>query len=141
MFIEQDLKQATELAKGGNYLEATDLLKRSVSVMAKTKGCSHQSFCKIVPYFQKAGLYSEAESFCTNQLFEAIEESCLISFSQRNYETKQAFVHLYKAMVFDKLRLNAKREKCSDDEERFKSMYAEHYSKYESWFERENSVC
>ena len=138
--IDTRLKNATALAKAGSFEASITLLKAVVKDMGNVGGYPHSSFCKIIPYFQKAGMYDQAERYCINDLFDAVETNCRIMFKQRNEEATQAFIHLYKAMIFDKLGLIAKREKRTSDEGRFVEMQSKHYSIYEQWFEKENKT-
>ncbi|HDY7832536.1 TPA: hypothetical protein RQK25_004446 [Vibrio vulnificus] len=138
--IDKKLKDATALAKAGNFEASISLLKTVVKEMGRVGGYPHSAFCKIIPYFQKAGLYDQAETYCINDLFSAVETNCRMMFRQRNEETIQAFIHLHKAMIFDKLRLIAKRERRASDESRFVEQQSKHYSIYEQWFEKESKT-
>lgn len=137
MNIEVKLKDATVLAKNNEFSEAIKLLKILIPQMANVGGYSHSQFCKVIPYLQKAGRYSEARQYGETTLFEAITLNCQKMFYQRPTETQLAFIHLYKSKVYDKLRLCAKREKQNEDVNLFQNLHDEHFSVYDVWYAKE----
>ncbi|WP_017219792.1 hypothetical protein [Moritella dasanensis] len=138
MDISVNLKEATTLAKSKNYDQAIELLIELLPIMASQGGFPHSAYTKIIPYFQKAGRYSEVEEFCKTYLFISIKRDCDKTFAHKPKETGSAFIHLHTTMVYDKLLLCAKREKCQDDMARFQNAKVAHYDIYESWFLKEH---
>lgn len=125
-------KAATLLAKEGEFDLAIDHLKNAVLKMKKVGGYGNNGYTKIIPYFQKAGRYKEAIEYSLNELLPALFEDCRRTFSQKPEEIQEAFYELGCHQIFDKLRLNAKREKLLDDEIRFKTLSEQHFLKYQN---------
>ncbi len=132
------LENATALAKDKKFDEAIGLLVNLVPSMANQGGFSHAQYTKVIPYFQKAGRYSEVESYCEDVLIGAVKSDCDKTFGHQPKETKEAFINLYASKIYDKLRLCAQRENLSDEVKRFRALQQRHYSKYEAWFEKEH---
>jgi len=133
MDISTQLKQATVFAKEKEFNQAIDLLIEILPLMATQGGFPHSAYTKIIPYFQKAGRYSEVEQFCKTYLFVSIKRECEKTFGHQPRETITAFIHLHTSMIYDKLLLCAKREKLKEDMERFGYAKSAHYDIYESW--------
>ena len=138
MDISAQLKQATVFAKAKEFNQAIDLLMELLPLMSTQGGFPHSAYTKIIPYFQKAGRYSEVEQFCKTYLFLSIKRECEKTFGHKPCETITAFIHLHTSMIYDKLSLCAKREKLSEDMERFNYAKGAHYDIYETWFATEH---
>ena len=129
--ISELMKEATAAAKSKNYTRAVKLVEAALSKIQKSNLLySHASYTKIIPYYQKAGLYSEVESYCLNYLVPSIRAAFKKGMSQRCKEIQA--VHFYQniAKIYDKLRLAAKREKEIDDEARFLKEYEFYENKW-----------
>lgn len=122
------MKSATALAKEYRFDEAIELLKNLVPSMAKQGGFSHAQYAKIIPYFQKAGRYSEAERYCESVLLKATKSDCYKTFAHQPKATREAFSNLHTSKIYDKLRLCAQREKLPGEVKRFKALEQRHYA-------------
>lgn len=131
MDIYEATRKATSLAKSGDFDASIDLLKSTVIKMQAVGGYSNNGYTKIIPYFQKSGRYDEAIEYSLAFLIPAVKADCKISFRQKCDEIQEAFVEMSKYQIFDKLRLNAKREGITDDEEKFESLSKLHFSNYQ----------
>ncbi|MNR13460.1 hypothetical protein D3C85_1298670 [compost metagenome] len=125
------MKKATAETKEGNYVLAIELVKKSLNKIKKSNLLySHSSYTKIIPYYQKAGLYSEVEKFCLDELVPSIRVAFQNGMSQRCQEIQEVHFYQYISKIYDKLRLAAKRESKPDDENRFIREYAFYESKW-----------
>jgi len=79
----------------------------------------YASYTKIIPYYQKAGLYNDVEKYCLDELMPSIREAFKKVMVQRCTEIQEVYFYQYIARIYDKLRLTAKREKHHKDEGRF----------------------
>lgn len=131
MDINEVTRKATNLAKSGDLNAAIDLLKIAIDKMQAVGGYSNNGYTKIIPYFQKAGRYKEAIDFSFNHLIPAVSADCKISFQHKCSEIQEAFTELSKYQIFDKLRLNSKREGIKADEEKFDNLSKLHFTNYQ----------
>ena len=131
MDMYEATRKATSLAKSGELDAAIDLLKSTVKKMQTVGGYSNNGYTKIIPYFQKAGRYGEAIEYSLNHLVPAVKADCKITFQQKCDEIQEAFIELSEHQVYDKLRLNAKREGAKHDEEKFEILSKLHFSNYQ----------
>lgn len=136
--VNKQLKIATSLAKEKRYDEAIKLLQDIIPQMGKIGGYSHSSYTKIIPYFQKAGRYSEVEEYCKSDLFAAVVSDCRGVFGHQSEETIKAFIHLFTCKIYDKLRLCAQRENDLGSKLRFEDTERHHYEVYEKWLDKQN---
>jgi hypothetical protein len=131
MDIYEATRKATSLAKSGDLDASIELLKSTIERMKTVGGYTNNGYTKIIPYFQKAGRYEDAIDYCLSHLIPAVKADCRITFRQKCEEIQEAFIELSKHQIYDKLRLNAKRESLVDDEQRFSGFANQHYSNYE----------
>jgi hypothetical protein len=117
MDIYTTTKQATELHKAGDTDGAIELLK-SINPLMAQQG-DFNGLLKIIPYFQKAGRYSEGVEYAEHQLIPLISLACKVCFSQRSEQTIESFRLRQTAELYAKLSLIAKREKVPSDLSRF----------------------
>ncbi len=118
--ISELQKQATIEAKNKSFVEAIDVMKVALEKVKKSELLySDSTYIKVIPYFQKAGLYTEVEEFCLNELIPSIRTAFHKGMPQRCIETREVHFFQYVSKVYDKLRLAAKREKNGVDETRF----------------------
>lgn len=118
--ISELMKVSTVEAKNGNYVQAVGVAKKALNKIKESNLLyGHSSYTKIIPYYQKAGLYSEVEKFCLNELVPDIRLAFQRGMSQKCVEIQD--VHFYQCVskIYDKLRLSVKREKEENDEARF----------------------
>ena len=94
-------------------------------------GYSRTDYSKIVPYFQKAGRYSEVEAYATSVLIPAVQKDCSQVFIHKPKKIQSAFAHSGASEIFDKLRLCAKREGSLKDELRFQQLAESELEKYQ----------
>ena len=120
------IKQATSLAKLKKYDEAIYLLNEL--------RVNHKISCsdKIIPYYQKAGRYSELEKHCTEVLIPMDSRITQDAFSHKCRELQHAFISLSVYKIYNKLALCAKREKLKPDESRFLEEASSYYHLYET---------
>lgn len=133
MDINEITRKATGLAKSGDLNAAIDLLKIAINRMQAVGGYSNNGYTKIIPYFQKAGRYKEAIDFSFSHLIPAVTADCKISFQHKCTEIQEAFTELSKHQIFDKLRLNSKREGIKSDEEKFDDLSKIHFENYQKF--------
>lgn len=123
-FIDHEIsglmKKASVEAKNKNFTLAIEIVKQALNKIKQSNLLySHANYTKIIPYFQKAGLYSEVEKFCLEELIPSIRDAFKKGMAQRCCEIQEVHFYQYIARVYDKLRLVAKREKLGEDESRF----------------------
>lgn len=125
------MKDATAETKEGNFIQAIAVVREALSKIKQSNLLyGHGFYTKIIPYYQKAGLYSEVESFCLNELVPDIREAVQRGMGHRCIEIQEIHFYQYIAMVYDKLRLVAKREKEQADEARFFKEYEFYENKW-----------
>ena len=120
------VKQASSLAKLKKYDEAIDLLN-DLRITDQVS-CSQ----KIIPYYQKAGRYSELEKYCIEVLIPMDSRHAQDTFSHKCKELQHAFISLSVYKIYIKLALCAKREKLKHDESRFSAKASSYYDLYET---------
>jgi len=123
------LKETTSLAKSKDFDGAISLLNEiylSYDVL-------DSDVIKIIPYFQKAGRYSELEKYCLEVLIPLVIKINRKIFSDNCKQTQVAFICLSVSKIFNKLVLCAKREKNEDDQFKFYYKEKEYYKKYEEY--------
>jgi len=119
MDIYQSIKYASELARKKDFDAAINVMQGVTEEMSNTSGHSIQHFVKIIPYFQKAGRYSELQDYCSRSLLPAVGNAARMSFSHTNQAMVDAFSSLYKSKIYGKLHLAAIREKKEHDASAF----------------------
>lgn len=132
MDINEITRKASSLAKSGDFNAAIEILKIAINRMKAVGGYSNNGYTKIIPYFQKAGRYKEAIDFSFSHLIPAVSEDCKISFQHKCTEIQEAFTESSKHQIFDKLRLNSKREGIKSDEEKFDNLSKIHFENYKN---------
>lgn len=129
--ISELMKEASAKVREKSFTEAILLVKEGLD---KTKDSSllysHASYTKVIPYFQKAGRYSEAEPFCVDILIPLIRVAIKKGMNQRCAETQEVHFFQYIAKLYDKLKLIAKREGKAQDKERFTKEYNFYQNKW-----------
>ncbi len=128
--LYERLKDATKLRKLERIDDAISLLKELYVEMSRQGGHTH-SYPKIIPYFQAAGRYREALEYVEMELTRLVREDVEITFSSKSAETQNAFFHLTMSNIYNKLALNAKREKLIHDELKFQHIADDEFEKYE----------
>lgn len=124
--ISELMKAATAKSKENQYSEAVDILKIALSKIAKsTLLYSPSDYTKIIPYFQKAERYQEAEQFCLDQLIPDTISAVKRGMSQRCKEVQALHSLQYKAAIYDKLILIAKRESRPLEEKKYSTQKLE----------------
>ncbi|CAI3804423.1 hypothetical protein [Rheinheimera sp. MM224] len=120
------LKSASASAKEKNFDTAISVMKEALeNIWISDVSFSPANIAKIIPYFQKAGRYSDGVAFADKYLIPK-----LIEDYDQSGSTDRAFICLYVGKVHEKLALNAKREKIKDDETFFSNKAAEMLSAY-----------
>lgn len=136
-FIDREIsdlmKKSSAEAKKKNFILAIEFSKKALRKIEQSNLLySHASYTKVIPYYQKAGLYSEVEKYCLDELVPSIREALKKGMSQRCTEVQEVHFYQYIARIYDKLRLTAKREKNREDESRF---IREHNAYENKWLE------
>lgn len=126
-------KQATSYAKAKDFDKAIEILDQLISDLDKYELDHSSLLIKIIPYFQKAGKYSEVERYVLSRVLPILEKTKQKAFQHKSDMTQLAFIELYLYRIYDKLRLCAKREKQSADEQRFTAESKSHYGNYERY--------
>lgn len=118
--IGELMKLATAKSKENKYSEAVEILKVALSKISKSALLyGHASYTKIIPYFQKAGRYQEAEKFCIQYIIPATAEAIKNGMSQRCKQIQDLHSLQHKSAIYEKLFLIAKREQNTDDQKQF----------------------
>jgi hypothetical protein len=79
--IHRLLKQATQQHKDGNTDVAIETIQEALIIIPNSSlAYPASTFSKIIPYFQKAGRYSEAEPFCIDIIIPLINKTINIGF-------------------------------------------------------------
>lgn len=124
--VDMLLKSASASAKAKDFDTAISTMKEALENMwVSDVGFSPGNLAKIIPYFQKAGRYSDGVAFADKYLIPKLVEDY-----NKADSTDRAFICLYVAKVHEKLALNAKREKIKDDETFFSKKAAEMLDAY-----------
>ena len=123
-----EIKTASALAQDKNFNEAIEVLDSFYS-----RGqASRDDLIKVIPYFQKAGRYSEVEAYCEKVIIPNLKKDSESVFSHRCVEIQDAFFNLALHKMYAKLSLCAKREKAKLEEERFGQLSDDAFGKYQS---------
>ena len=122
------VKHATSLAKSKKYDEAIHVLNE----LYKTDEVSDADIIKVIPYYQKAGRYSELESYCEKTLIPLVSVISERTFHHKCKEIQHAFLSLSIYKMYNKLELCAKREKLDSDKSKFSSKAVSYYQLYET---------
>jgi|TARA_Y100000592_G_scaffold86205_1_gene139221 hypothetical protein len=131
MDAQQSIKHASGLARLNDFNAAILVMQGVVTELSKTSGSSIQHFVKVVPYFQKAGRYSELQEYCTDSLIPAVRNAAKLSFSHTNQAIIDAFSSLYTSKIYEKLQLAATREKCKADMSLFDALRNKFLNEYQ----------
>lgn len=118
--ISELMKKATALVREDNHDLAVNFVNEALNKIKLSKLLySHADYTKIIPYYQKAGRYSEVEQFCLDKLVPSIRGALQKAMGQRCQEIQEVHFYQYISRVYDKLRLVAQRDNKSDDKARF----------------------
>jgi|AntDeeMinimDraft_8_1070380.scaffolds.fasta_scaffold00323_3 hypothetical protein len=110
--VDRLLKHASENARKKDFNAAIEVMKKALNkVWGSDVSYSFETYTKILPYFQKAGLYGDGIEFANKELIPKLVQSY-----EESGSTGRAFICLYVGKVFEKLALNAKRENKVEDE-------------------------
>ncbi|WP_347364628.1 hypothetical protein [Vibrio vulnificus] len=123
-----EIKTASALAKDKKFNEAIEVLD---SFYSRGKA-SRDDLIKVIPYFQKAGRYSEVEAYCEKVIIPNLKKDNESVFSHKCSEIQDAFFNLALHKMYAKLSLCSKREKVKMDEERFGKLSDDAFGKYQS---------
>jgi hypothetical protein len=130
--IYDSIKDASAKARERDFDGAIEIMKNVLDkIWASNDRFTDDTYTKILPYFQKAGRYSEAIDFSENVLIPKLakKHSPLMT-------TDRAFMCLYVSRIYGKLALNAKREKNLEDETFYKNLANEIYESYDELREK-----
>jgi len=119
MDVKENLKKATAYKKAGDLNSAIDLLMLTVDFMKSHGGFGHKPYTKIIPYFQKANRYDEGVRYALNELIPAVTEDTKRTFRHKEPEIGEALCAHSIGSIYQALSLAAKREKRTDDQQRF----------------------
>lgn len=123
-----EIKTASALAKDKKFNEAIEVLDSFYS-----RGeASRDDLIKIIPYFQKAGRYSEVEAYCEKIIVPYLKKDNESVFSHKCIEIQGAFFNLALHKMYAKLSLCAKREKVKIEEEKFRKLSDDAFDNYQS---------
>ena len=131
-------KRASALAKEKKFNEAINVLDNLIRELPNYE-LDHSSVAiKIIPYFQKAGRYSEVEKYAENLIVPILKTIQALNKEKAHKidSLEVAFSELQCSRVYDKLRLCAKREKHQADEKRFEEQSNNHIKNYHIWLEK-----
>lgn len=135
--IHKLLKQATQQHKDGNTDVAIETIQKALIIIPNSSLVYPAStFTKIIPYFQKAGRYSEAEPFCINTIIPLINKTINIGFQGKPLATLEASFNQMLSQVCDKLALVARREGIEEDRKKFIKAKSDYHNQYLAKFEQ-----
>jgi hypothetical protein len=118
--ISELMKKATASVKEDNLDFAINFVSEALKKMKLSKLLySPANYTKIIPYYQKAGRYSEVELFCLDILVPSVRVALQQAMSQRCQETLEVHLYQYISRIYDKLHLAAQRDDNPDDKARF----------------------
>ncbi|MCP4261308.1 MAG: hypothetical protein GY774_27985 [Planctomycetes bacterium] len=121
------VKLASKLAKNKDFNGAIDALHE----VYKNNGASESNLIKILPYYQKAGRYSEMFAFCQNVAVPNIEILNSKAFSHKCEELKECFFNLSMSRLYGKMALCAEREGADGEAEEYIKQEKEYGEEYE----------
>jgi hypothetical protein len=122
------IKLASQAQREGQSVEALNIMKEVIQQGTdKGEALDRGVFTKIIPYFQKAGLYLEMEPYCREHLFLHWNRSISRSLGHQPVDIQKAYFFLGVSQVYSKMALAAKREKQNTDEKTFLKE-AKHYN-------------
>ena len=125
------IKLASQAQREGRNVEALNLMKEVIQQGTDTgEALDRGVFTKIIPYFQKAGLYLEMEPYCHEHLFLHWNRSISRSLGHQPVDIQKAYFFLGVSKVCSKMALAAKREKQVTDEQNFLKEAKHHNSLY-----------
>ena len=120
--ISKLTKEASAKANEKNFDGAIDTFEKALNLYQKSELFYGKAYVKAIPYYQKAGRYSELEQYSLGFLIPRIQSDVARVFSDKTKSMQQWFALGVEINVYDKLRLCAKREKVSADESRYEEM-------------------
>lgn len=129
--ISKLTKEASAKAKEKNFDGAIETFEKALNLYQKSELFYGRAYIKAIPYYQKAGRYSELEQYCFGFLIPRIQSDVERVFSDKAKSMQQWFALGVEINVYDKLRLCAKRENVSADESRYEEMIDSLSAEYE----------
>lgn len=115
--ITELTKTSSKQAKEKDFNGAIDTFDRVLRLYSQSELFYGRAYVKAIPYFQKAGRYSELNQYCSKKLLPQVNSDVERIFSTKAKSIQDWFVTGVEINIYDKLRLSAKREKISSDEE------------------------
>lgn len=120
------VKLASKLAKNKDFNGAIDALHE----VYKNNGASESNLIKILPYYQKAGRYSEMFAFCQDVAVPHIERLSNETFSHKCEEIEECFFNLSISRLYEKMAMCAEREGDDGGVEEYIKQAKEHSEEY-----------
>lgn len=117
--INSLIKKASLSARDKQFDKAITFCKDAYEITKKSDLIYGKRLAKILPYFQKAGRYKEAEPYCRDVLIPLHNANIVRVAKHKHAKMKEWQFFLLLPVLFDKLRLAAKREGDKEDESRF----------------------
>jgi hypothetical protein len=122
--ISELMKKATASVKENKPDLAINFVNEALNQIKLSKLLySSVNYTKIIPYYQKAGRYSEVELFCLDKLVPSVRGALQQAMSQRCQEIQEVHFYQYLSRIYDKLRMVAQRDNKLDDKARFIKEY------------------
>lgn len=129
--ISKLTKEASAKAKEKNFDGAIETFEKALNLYQKSELFYGRAYVKAIPYYQKAGRYTELEQYRFGCLIPRIQSDVERVFSDKAKSMQQWFALGVEINVYDKLRLCAKRENVSADEARYKEIIDKLSREYE----------
>jgi len=138
--LSAKVKEASEFARQKKFDKAIGILDSLIDDLSNYN-LDHSAICvKIIPYFQKAGRFSELETYISSKLIPVAVAVRKKAFSHQNNMIQDAYCYLLLSEIFDKVRLCAKREKVADLEALYSKKSDEQYELYLSSLEKGETI-
>jgi len=117
--ISRLTKASSARAKNKDFNGAITEFDRALLLMSQSGLFYGRKYVKAIPYFQKAGRYSELEEYCDRVLIPLVEKNIEDVFYDKPVVTKEFFLVGVLVNIYDKLQLCAKRERVEGDFEKY----------------------
>ncbi|WP_147459034.1 hypothetical protein [Pseudomonas sp. AOB-7] len=121
------IKASSAQAKSSNFKDAINTLKQALPLISGSPlSFGAASYSKIVPYFQKAGLYKEGLAYTLEILIPTGLQDIERKLSHVPEKNRNALSHALLAEIYGKLRLIAQREGLIEDRDVFLEKHKYH---------------
>lgn len=117
--ISRLTKASSARAKNKDFNGAIIEFDKALLLMSQSGLFYGRKYAKAIPYFQKAGRYSEVKNYCDNTVIPLVERNIEEVFYDKPSITRKFFLVGVLVAIYDKLQLCAKHEKVESDFEKY----------------------